>query len=139
MDRTQMVEIDELISVDMDTINNNINGFSELISGHLLNIQRQANANTPLPLTEQNYLDLANTTKEIIAEKDEVMLKMQKQLTECKNMLYKVYGLTSFVGDVLNGFDGNGGVEDTMAHNLEYINCELEKLFKKMQGKRESD
>tara|TARA_R110002073_G_scaffold70411_4_gene173873 strand:- start:9069 stop:9485 length:417 start_codon:yes stop_codon:yes gene_type:complete len=137
MDRTQIDEIDDLISVDMDTIENNMNGFSELIQGHLANIQRLATgtAPTPLPMTEQQYLDLANTTKEIIAEKDRKMLTIKLELQEYKYTLYKIYGLTSFVGSIMNGMDGTGGVEDTMAHNLEYANSEMEDLFRKSMKK----
>ena len=137
MDRTQIDEIDDLISVDMDTIENNMNGFSELIQGHLANIQRLATgtAPTPLPMTEQQYLDLANTTKEIIAEKDRKMLTIKMELQEYKYTLYKIYGLTSFVGSIMNGMDGTGGVEDTMAHNLEYANSEMEDLFRKSMRK----
>jgi len=137
MDRTQIDEIDDLISVDMNTIENNMNGFSELIEGHLANIQRLATgtAPNPLPMTEQQYLDLANTTKEIIAEKDRKMLTIKLELQEYKYTLYKIYGLTSFVGSIMNGMDGTGGVEDTMAHNLEYANSEMEDLFRKSMRK----
>lgn len=128
MDRTQIGEIDELVSVDMDTINNE-NGFSDVVINRLASIQR-LNINH-LPITEQNYLDLANSTKEIIAEKDKKMCEMSRELTECKLMLYKVYGLTTFVSEIMTGFDSlcGGAVDDTMQHNLEYVNSELEKMF----------
>ena len=140
MDRTQIDGIDELVSVDMDTIISNENGFSDIVINRLANIHRQqeqqVNA-TPLPLTEQNYLDLANTTKDIIAEKSEKLTETENKLTQCKRMLYKVYGLTAFVSEIMNGYDSfvghlGGGVDDTMQHNLEYINSELENLFKNL-------
>ena len=124
MDRTQMEEIEELISVDI------VVGdcFEDFVNDRLESIQSLP---TPLPVTEQNYLDLAIATKEIIAEKDEKMVEMSRELTDCKLMLYKVYGLCSFVSEIMNGFDSvvGGGVDDTMQHNLEFLNSELEKMF----------
>jgi len=119
-----MEEIEELISVDI------VVGdcFEDFVNDRLESIQSLP---TPLPVTEQNYLDLAIATKEIIAEKDEKMVEMSRELTDCKLMLYKVYGLCSFVSEIMNGFDSvvGGGVDDTMQHNLEFVNSELEKMF----------
>ena len=90
-----MEEIEELISVDI------VVGdcFEDFVNDRLESIQSLP---TPLPVTEQNYLDLAIATKEIIAEKDEKMVEMSRELTDCKLMLYKVYGLCSFVSEIMN-------------------------------------
>ena len=75
-------------------------------------------------ITEQKYLELADTMKEIVLEKDKQMKLTERQNSDYKAMLYKIYGLISFLDDILQDVD-MGPIHPTMEHNLSYILSQL--------------
>ncbi len=80
-------------------------------------------------MTEQAYLDLAQQMKEIVAEKEKECQKLKNELNDYKYVMYKVFGITSFLEDLLNGFDDFGTYGQTMGQNLEYINSQISMLL----------
>ncbi len=79
-------------------------------------------------ITEQKYLELAEQMKEIVEEKDRQLIKQTRALNDYKYTIYKVFGILSFLEDIVNECE-LGTFEQTFEHNLNYINSQIRQLL----------
>lgn len=87
-----------------------------------IDINNLNNENRIDNITEQKYLELAQDMKKIVEEKDQEVNKVKNELNDYKFVLYKVFGIMSFVDDLLNEYsnDDYTDTERVMAQNLGY-------------------
>lgn len=114
---------DVLVEVDIENITN----MAHRIQEQLHNIAQQPSQGEQM--TEQAYLDLAQQMKEIVDEKEKEMRKLRNELNDYKFVMYKVFGMTSFIEDILSSFEDLGVNGQTMEHNIEYVNSQIGMLL----------
>jgi len=56
-------------------------------------------------MTENTYLELSETMKEIVEEKDKELRKTKKELKEIRRDLMLVYGMVDYVRDIIDKVD----------------------------------
>jgi hypothetical protein len=70
-------------------------------------------------MTEGKYLDLANTMKEIVEEKDQELKREKKKKEFLQRKLLRCYGIIHMVYEIVGELD-LGMYNDTIEHNIEY-------------------
>tara|TARA_R110002153_G_scaffold274315_1_gene448478 strand:- start:20744 stop:21025 length:282 start_codon:yes stop_codon:yes gene_type:complete len=79
-------------------------------------------------ITEQKYLELAEQMKEIVEEKDNQLIRQTRILNDYKFMVYKTFGIISFLEDIVNECE-LGTFEQTFENNLNYLNSQIRSLI----------
>tara|TARA_R110000803_G_scaffold178865_1_gene241307 strand:- start:9 stop:338 length:330 start_codon:yes stop_codon:yes gene_type:complete len=80
-------------------------------------------------ITEQKYLELCEEMKDIVAEKDKEMKRLQKENDMMKGTLYTIYGLSNFLLDTVPDMDTDLGIEHSVLLNIGYINDVITKII----------
>jgi hypothetical protein len=70
-------------------------------------------------MTEGKYLDLANTMKEIVEEKDQELKREKRKKEFLQRKLLRCYGIIHMVYEIVGELD-LGMYNDTIEHNIEY-------------------
>ncbi len=79
-------------------------------------------------MTEQKYLELADSMKGVIEEKDRQVKRAEDKAKAYKNSLCKVYGVLRMIIDVIGACDF-GSYTDTIQNSFDYlIECMKESL-----------
>ena len=87
------------------------------------------NNNNNNNLTEQKYLELANDMKDIVEQKDRELIRVERILKKHKFVLYKVFGLLSFIDDIFDDVMEDNSYCHTFQHNLSYCVEQLKILL----------
>ena len=82
-------------------------------------------------ITEQRYMEMAEDFKAIMIEKDNELKKIKKEINKFKVVMFRIFGIMSFCEDIVNEYDLDNAsdYEQTLFHNIEYVNCQIQKLF----------
>ena len=80
--------------------------------------------------TEQRYLELAETFKDIMAEKEKEIEKLKKSVMNYKYVFAKVFGNIAMVEDIMGQIDfGENILQAVMRHTLDYVIHDLKTLY----------
>ena len=83
-------------------------------------------------ITESKYLELAEEMKDIVEKKDMEVMKAKRELASANYLLYKTFGIISFILDIFGDgdFDNELPLIATINHNLEYIESQFKEYLK---------
>ena len=80
--------------------------------------------------TEQRYLELAQTFKEVMAEKDVELDKLKKSNMNYKYIFAKIFGNIAMIEDVMGQIDfGENILQAVLRHTLDYVLNDLKTLY----------